>query len=125
MVLAGYPTVIATMRSIKHVDTPLIAKGVYAHLLEGGVPNNRKAAKALQNAVNSLHDKVGESEVARWVVHMGCIGSWGFRGAFYAPTSRVLIDCAARRGVLLKGFNRILQVKEPSTKVQEILFYRR
>jgi CHAT domain-containing protein len=73
MIVAGYPTVIATMWSIQDSDTPLIAEKVYAHLLNGGVPDSRKAAKALHVAVECLRDKVGEKEFGRWVpyVHFG------------------------------------------------------
>jgi CHAT domain-containing protein len=73
MLLAGYRTVVATMWSINDADAPLIAATVYTHLLEGGVPNSTKAAKALHIAVQSLRDKIGEKNFVAWVpfIHMG------------------------------------------------------
>jgi CHAT domain-containing protein len=73
MIIAGYPTVIATMWSIKDEDAPLVAENVYARLLEGGVPDSRKAAEALHTAVGCLRNTVGEKEFARWVpyIHIG------------------------------------------------------
>ncbi|KAG8739617.1 hypothetical protein FRC10_005388 [Ceratobasidium sp. 414] len=73
MLVAGYSAVIATMWSIKDNDAPLVAKEIYAQLLEGGVPNSRKAAKALHSAVAGLRGKVGEQNFARWVpfIHIG------------------------------------------------------
>lgn len=73
MMMAGYPTVIATMWSIRDQDAPLIAAKVYACLLEGGVPNARRAAKALHIAVACLRDEVGVKSFSRWAqyIHMG------------------------------------------------------
>ncbi|KAG8746069.1 hypothetical protein FRC10_006172 [Ceratobasidium sp. 414] len=73
MVLVGYSAVIATMWSIRDQDAPIVAERVYAHMLEGGVPDSRKAAMALHGAVQNLRDQVGEKEFARWVpyIHMG------------------------------------------------------
>jgi CHAT domain-containing protein len=73
MIMAGYPSVIATMWSIKDEDAPIVAEKVYAHLLEGGVPNARRAAKALHTAVECLQDKVGVKSFARWApfIHVG------------------------------------------------------
>ncbi|KAG9120715.1 hypothetical protein FRC07_003672 [Ceratobasidium sp. 392] len=73
LLFAGYPTVIATMWSIKDQDAPLIARGVYERLLKDGVPDSRKAARALHSAVASLREKVGVNEFARWVpyIHIG------------------------------------------------------
>jgi CHAT domain-containing protein len=73
MVVAGYPTVIATMWSIEDEDAPFIAEKVYAHLLDGGVADSRKAAKALHISAGSLRDKVGVKEFARWLpyIHIG------------------------------------------------------
>ncbi|KAG9084522.1 hypothetical protein FS749_005180 [Ceratobasidium sp. UAMH 11750] len=73
LLMAGYETVIATMWSINDGDAPLVAGKVYECLLEGGVPDSRKAAKALHKAVESLRDKIGVNEFARWVpyIHIG------------------------------------------------------
>jgi CHAT domain-containing protein len=73
MIIAGYHTVIATMWSIKDDDAPLIADYFYSRLMEEGVPDSRKFAKALHNAVGCLRDRVGETEFARWVpyIHIG------------------------------------------------------
>ncbi|KAG9122711.1 hypothetical protein FRC07_000779 [Ceratobasidium sp. 392] len=73
MMVAGYRSVIATMWSIHDSDAPLIAEKVYGSLLEGGVPDARKAATALHHAVGRLREVVGEKEYSRWVpyVHFG------------------------------------------------------
>jgi CHAT domain-containing protein len=73
MNIAGYPTVIATMWSIQDQDAPLIAQKVYAHLLEGGVPDARRAAKALHTAVRYLRTEIGVKAFARWApyIHIG------------------------------------------------------
>ncbi|KAG8771760.1 hypothetical protein FRC12_003429 [Ceratobasidium sp. 428] len=73
LLMAGYPTVIATMWSISDADAPLVAGKVYESLLENGVPNSRKAAKALHKAVASLRESIGVDEFARWVpyIHIG------------------------------------------------------
>ncbi|KAG9115770.1 hypothetical protein FRC07_007508 [Ceratobasidium sp. 392] len=74
LLMAGYPTVIATMWSVHDQDAPLITKKVYECLLEGGVPDSRKAAKALHRAVASLRATVGVEQYGRWMpyVHIGC-----------------------------------------------------
>lgn len=73
MLMAGYPSVIATMWSIMDEDAPLIASSVYGQLLEGGYMDCRDAAKALHVAVGDLRAKVGEKAFARWVpyIHIG------------------------------------------------------
>ncbi|KAG9125848.1 hypothetical protein FRC07_005971 [Ceratobasidium sp. 392] len=73
MMVAGYRSVIATMWSIHDEDAPLIAEKVYGSLLEDEIPDSRKAAKALHDAVRYLRDKVGEKEYSRWIpyVHFG------------------------------------------------------
>ncbi|KAG9089264.1 hypothetical protein FS749_001488 [Ceratobasidium sp. UAMH 11750] len=73
LLMAGYPTVIATMWTIHDQDAPIVAGKIYERLLEGGVPDSRKAAEALHEAVTSLHEKVGVEEFRRWVpyVHLG------------------------------------------------------
>ncbi|KAG8710737.1 hypothetical protein FRC09_020954 [Ceratobasidium sp. 395] len=73
LLMAGYASVIATMWSIKDEDAPIVAEETYKCLLEGGVPDSRKAAKALHRAVKHLQDTIGVDEFARWVpyIHMG------------------------------------------------------
>ncbi|QRV96292.1 CHAT domain protein [Ceratobasidium sp. AG-Ba] len=43
LITAGYSSVIATMWSIEDEDAPLVAKGVYARMLEGGTVPNKDA----------------------------------------------------------------------------------
>ena len=73
MLTAGFRTVIATMWSIGDEDAPLIAEKVYEHLLEGGVPDSRKAAVAVHKATACLRAKVGVKEIVKWApyVHIG------------------------------------------------------
>lgn len=75
MLMAGYRSVIATMWAIKDDDAPLIADGVYAHLMKPhtAVEGGEHAAHALHHAVARLREKVGEREFARWVpfIHLG------------------------------------------------------
>ncbi|KAG9123757.1 hypothetical protein FRC07_014049, partial [Ceratobasidium sp. 392] len=73
MMMAGYPSVIATMWSIRDRDGPVIAEKVYAYMLEGGVPDSSKAARAFHAAVGQLRKEIGEQEFVRWVpfIHMG------------------------------------------------------
>ncbi|KAG8754809.1 hypothetical protein FRC11_006444, partial [Ceratobasidium sp. 423] len=61
MIMAGYPTVIATMWSIGDSDAPLIAEHTYAEMLADGKPDSAKAARALHRAVGILRHEVGES----------------------------------------------------------------
>ncbi|THU81883.1 hypothetical protein K435DRAFT_767007 [Dendrothele bispora CBS 962.96] len=78
MLAVGYPSVIATMWSIKDNDAPLIADKVYANLLGShDDPESQKAkltpAYALHEAVKHLREEVGEMNFVRWVtfVHFG------------------------------------------------------
>ncbi|KAG8724052.1 hypothetical protein FRC09_000653 [Ceratobasidium sp. 395] len=73
MIMAGYPTVIATMWSIRDEDAPVIAEKVYAHLLRDGVPDSRDAARALHIAVKHLREAVGEENFSWWApfIHIG------------------------------------------------------
>jgi tetratricopeptide (TPR) repeat protein len=73
MIMAGYPTVIATMWSIHDQDAPLVAESVYAYMLKEGAPESRNAAKALHEAVGKLRNEVGVKEFSRWVpyIHIG------------------------------------------------------
>ncbi|KAG8795335.1 hypothetical protein FRC12_015769 [Ceratobasidium sp. 428] len=73
LLMAGYANVIATMWSIKDQDAPIVAGVFYKCMLEDGVPDSGKAAKALHRAVKHLQDEIGVEEFARWVpyIHMG------------------------------------------------------
>jgi CHAT domain-containing protein len=73
MLMAGYPSVIATMWSVVDADAPVIADKVYGQLLKDGKMNHKDAAIALYVAVKELRAKVGENAFARWVpyIHIG------------------------------------------------------
>ncbi|KAG8717759.1 hypothetical protein FRC08_006744 [Ceratobasidium sp. 394] len=73
MLMAGYRTVIATTWPICDADAPFIAEKVYAHMIQGGRPDSRRAAQALHLAVTSLRDRVGEGLFLSWVpyIHIG------------------------------------------------------
>ncbi|EUC60814.1 aromatic di-alanine and TPR containing protein, partial [Rhizoctonia solani AG-3 Rhs1AP] len=73
MLMAGYPSVIATMWSVVDEDAPLVADKVYAQLMKDGKVGNGEAGRALHYAVAELREKVGEKEFGRWVpyIHIG------------------------------------------------------
>lgn len=73
MLVAGYPTVIATMWSISDGGAPLVADLVYGQLMKDGKLGDARAARALHVAVKALRNKIGEKEFARWVpyIHIG------------------------------------------------------
>ncbi|CCO38153.1 hypothetical protein BN14_12318 [Rhizoctonia solani AG-1 IB] len=73
MLMAGYPSVIATMWSVMDEDAPFVADRVYAQLMKDGKIGNGEAGKALYYAVKALREKVGEKEFGRWVpyIHIG------------------------------------------------------
>ncbi|KDN36386.1 hypothetical protein RSAG8_10894, partial [Rhizoctonia solani AG-8 WAC10335] len=74
MLMAGYPSIIATMWSILDKDAPLVADKVYGQLMgERTVGNGEAAAKALHYAVAALRENIGENEFARWAsfIHIG------------------------------------------------------
>ncbi|EUC56537.1 aromatic di-alanine and TPR containing protein [Rhizoctonia solani AG-3 Rhs1AP] len=73
MLMAGYPSVIATMWSVIDDDAPFVADKVYAQLMTDRKVGSGEAGKALHDAVAGLREKVGEKEFARWVpyIHMG------------------------------------------------------
>jgi CHAT domain-containing protein len=73
MLVAGYPTVIATLWSISDRDAPLIADQFYEQLTKDGKLDAGRAARALHNAIGTLREQIGEKEFTRWVpyVHMG------------------------------------------------------
>ncbi|KAG9108217.1 hypothetical protein FRC07_008502 [Ceratobasidium sp. 392] len=73
MLMAGYPTVIATMWSIMDDDAPVIAEKVYAELMKDGKMDHTNTARALHKAVGKLREKVGVESIGRWApfVHIG------------------------------------------------------
>ncbi|KAB5588629.1 Aromatic di-alanine and TPR containing protein [Ceratobasidium theobromae] len=54
MLMAGYPSVIGIMWSVKDSDAPIIAREVYGKLLKDGKMNHKDAARALHEAVAKL-----------------------------------------------------------------------
>ncbi|CAE7116333.1 unnamed protein product [Rhizoctonia solani] len=73
LLMAGYPSVIATMWSVVDEDAPFLADRVYSRLLENWQVGNGEAGKALHGAVAELRERVGEKEFTRWVpyIHLG------------------------------------------------------
>ncbi|CAE6491015.1 unnamed protein product [Rhizoctonia solani] len=73
ILMAGYPSVIATMWSVSDEDAPFVADKVYAQLVKDGKIKNGEAGRALHYAITALRDKVGEKEFGRWVpyIHVG------------------------------------------------------
>ncbi|KAK7472166.1 hypothetical protein VKT23_000288 [Stygiomarasmius scandens] len=76
MLSAGYCTVFGTMWSIGDNDAPLVAKEVYAYLLnseEDSLADEHRGAYALHRAVERLRESVGEQSFVKWVpfVHFG------------------------------------------------------
>ncbi|CAE6538344.1 unnamed protein product, partial [Rhizoctonia solani] len=73
MLMAGYPSVIATMWSVSDGDAPFVADKVYARLMKDRKVGNGEAGKALHYAVAALRDNIGEKAFGRWVpfIHLG------------------------------------------------------
>ncbi|KAF8597963.1 hypothetical protein BDV93DRAFT_512936 [Ceratobasidium sp. AG-I] len=73
MLVAGYPSVIATMWSIDDRDAALLADSVYGELMKGGKLDCSQAARALHAATGALRVKVGERAFTRWApfIHIG------------------------------------------------------
>ncbi|KAL5639651.1 hypothetical protein ACGC1H_006306 [Rhizoctonia solani] len=73
MLMAGYPSVIATMWSVVDDDAPFVADKVYEQLMKYMKIGNGEAGRALHYAVAGLRKKVGEKEYGRWVpyIHIG------------------------------------------------------
>ncbi|QRV89381.1 CHAT domain protein [Ceratobasidium sp. AG-Ba] len=73
LLVAGYPSVIATMWSIMDEDAPEVADVVYAKLLNDGIMDHTKAARALHEAARRLREKIGVKAIERWApfVHIG------------------------------------------------------
>ncbi|KAH7337796.1 CHAT domain-containing protein [Rhizoctonia solani] len=68
MLMAGYPSVIATMWSVVDEDAPLVADKVYEQLMKDRKVRNGEAGKALHYAVAALREKVGEKAFERTLV---------------------------------------------------------
>ncbi|CAE6440285.1 unnamed protein product [Rhizoctonia solani] len=73
MLMAGYPSVIATMWAVVDEDAPFVADKVYEQLMKDKKIGNGEAGRALHNAVAGLREKVGEKEFGRWAgyIHIG------------------------------------------------------
>ncbi|QRV94425.1 CHAT domain protein [Ceratobasidium sp. AG-Ba] len=73
MLMAGYPSVIATAWSIMDEDAPFVAESVYSELLKDGKMDHTRSARALHKAVGKLRERVGDQAVWRWApfVHIG------------------------------------------------------
>ncbi|QRV90289.1 CHAT domain protein [Ceratobasidium sp. AG-Ba] len=73
MLIAGYPSIIATMWWIMDEDAPLIADIVYSELLKDGKMDHTRSARALHKAVEVLRERIGEKNFQRWApfIHMG------------------------------------------------------
>ncbi|KAG8791483.1 hypothetical protein FRC12_009073 [Ceratobasidium sp. 428] len=73
MIMAGYRRVIATMWSIDDEDAPIVTDSFYDYMLDGGRPEQNKAARALHDAIGRLRRVVGAKNFTRWVpyIHMG------------------------------------------------------
>ncbi|CAE6460814.1 unnamed protein product [Rhizoctonia solani] len=73
MLMAGYPSMIATMWSVNNDDAPFVADKVYWQLMKDGHLGNGEAGRALHHAVAGLREKVGEEKFGCWVpyIHIG------------------------------------------------------
>ncbi|KAF8597921.1 hypothetical protein BDV93DRAFT_610148 [Ceratobasidium sp. AG-I] len=73
MLIAGYPSVIATMWSISDGDAPSVADEVYGQLVRDGKLDCSQVARALHVAAGALRASIGEDQFSRWVpyVHIG------------------------------------------------------
>ncbi|CAE6504099.1 unnamed protein product [Rhizoctonia solani] len=73
VLIAGYPSVIATLWSIWDKDAPFLADKIYGALLKDGKLDCREAARALHFAVAQLRKEIGDDKFTRWVpfIHMG------------------------------------------------------
>ncbi|KAF8745879.1 TPR-like protein, partial [Rhizoctonia solani] len=73
MMMAGYPSVVASMWSVMDEDAPFVADKVYEILMKAGKVGNGEAGRAVHYAVAGLREKVGEKEFGRWVpyIHIG------------------------------------------------------
>ena len=71
MLLAGYPSIIATSWSIMDKDGPFVADEVYKELFKNGQPDRSRAAWALHSAVQKL--RLSGADFASWIpfIHLG------------------------------------------------------
>lgn len=103
MLIAGFPSVVATMWWIRDVDAPIVAQGFYHRLLT----EKMKSAEALHHAVAELRVRVRENDFLSWVpfVHFG---HW-FESSFYILCLPVflLLPCNLTRFCLL--LSRVFQ----------------
>ncbi|QRV93471.1 CHAT domain protein [Ceratobasidium sp. AG-Ba] len=73
MLIAGYPSVIATISTFMDEDAPMIADVVYSELLKDGNMDHTRSSRALHKAIKTLREKVGDQAVERWAcfIHIG------------------------------------------------------
>ena len=73
MLMAGYGSVVATMRSIDDDDAPIVADRFYRYLIQEAGGDSSRAAYALHHAVAHLREVRGENNFASWVpfIHLG------------------------------------------------------
>jgi hypothetical protein len=62
MLMAGYPSLIATMWSLMDSDAPLVADKVHQPLMKHGKVGNGEAGRALHSAVAELRSRIGKKE---------------------------------------------------------------
>ncbi|KAG9096211.1 hypothetical protein FRC06_008904 [Ceratobasidium sp. 370] len=70
MLMSGFPSVIATMWSVRDQDAPVVAEQVYARLLKDGVASTANASRALHEAVGYLREHIGEDKFEAWVPYI-------------------------------------------------------
>lgn len=70
MMVAGYPSVVATMWSIRDVDAPRVAQAFYRRLLNN---DGEMIADALHSVISDLREVVGEEDFVSWApfIHFG------------------------------------------------------
>ncbi|KAG8754555.1 hypothetical protein FRC11_006593 [Ceratobasidium sp. 423] len=73
MLIAGYPSVIATMWAVGDSDAPFVANRIYGRILKDGKMNYLNAARALHYAVTELREEIGDDKFACWApfIHLG------------------------------------------------------
>ncbi|KAG8738402.1 hypothetical protein FRC10_006929 [Ceratobasidium sp. 414] len=70
MLMSGFPSVIATMWSVRDQDAPVVAGQVYARLLKGGGAAAVNASRALHEAVGYLREQIGEDKFEAWIPYI-------------------------------------------------------
>ncbi|KAJ1301891.1 hypothetical protein OPQ81_000731 [Rhizoctonia solani] len=73
MLIAGYPSVIATMWSVWDKDAPFVADRFYGQILKDDGMHCQDSAKALHYAIWALRKEIGDDRFERWVpfIHIG------------------------------------------------------